>query len=741
MLEITGAERDVARAFNPRSVAIVGASSKAGSLSWWPLHLLQQSGFRGGIYPVNPTRDSIDGTRCYPSVRDLPEVADLAVIAMNAERTFEAVRECADAGIKTVVLPTQGFSEVSAEGAAREREVASLARPGGLRIIGPNTDGIANIATGAIASIQPLLVGGIDAGPVGLATQSGATASSLLVRLQRAGVGCSLYASAGNETDLGLVDYLSVMVQDPRIKLVLSFVEALRRPQEFMRVADLAAELGKPIVLIKVGRSAEGARRAAAHTGALAGADELYDALFASRGVLRVSELSELVAVAKLFLTRGAPKGKGVGIISVSGGQAGAVADKAATTGLAVPAVQPATEVALNRLLEFGKGFNPCDLTGEIARNPSLAVKVYDAFSAEPGLSTIVFARKHLTANASVKAAEQLAESANRAGATPLAIYAMDGDITGAEADAYRAGAIPVFDNLNDLFTAVDRLATYSAFRAAPSPRAAPPRAAAAMRPAPVASDGVVPDAQVKTLLEQYRLRMPAEAFATDRAKAVAAAERIGFPVVLKVASDRIPHKTEAGGVALGLGTADSVAAAFDRVMANARRHLDGDEADGVLVQEEVEGGVEVIVGLKVDASLGPFVVVGLGGVTTELLKDVAIRPAPVTRDDALAMVDGLRGAALLHGFRGTAPCDVDALADTIVDVSRLAADNAGWLAEGDLNPVLVLERGKGVRVVDALLVARDASGAPPGRPKALAPSAMEGGDARSASGLGEVTQ
>jgi acetyltransferase len=705
MREITGSEVDVARAFSPRSVAVIGASAKEFSLPWWPLRLLRNNGFGGTIYPVNPTRSEIEGLRAYGSVHDLPESPDLAVVVLNAERALDAVRECAERGVKTVVLPTQGFGEVSAEGAEREREIAAMAKRSGLRLIGPNTDGIANLATGAIASIQPLLDGGVDAGPVGLATQSGATASSLLVRLKRAGVGCSLYASAGNETDLGLVDFLSVMVQDPRIKIVLSFVEAVRRPREFMQVADLAAELGKPIVLIKVGRSAEGARRAAAHTGALAGADELYDAMFAAHGVLRVSELSELVAVAKMFLSCGAPKGKGVGIISVSGGQAGAVADKACTAGLQVPSVSAATESKLNALLEFGKGFNPCDVTGEVARDPSLVLKVYEAFDREPSLSSIVFARKHLTANAAIIAAGQLADSVARKDATPIAIYAMDGAVPPAEGAEYRRGNIPVYDNLTDLFTAVDRLATYAQFRPSPAPEVA--RAA---RPSAISAEGVLDDEAAKALLRARSLPFPAEAFAKDVEQAVAAAARIGYPVVLKVVSDRIPHKTEAGGVALGLRSETQLRDAFERVMKNARDYLGGDSADGVVVQEQIEGAVEVIVGAKVDASLGPFVVVGLGGIMTEILKDIAIHPAPVDRESAKNMVLSLRGAALLQGFRGAPPRDIDALVDAIVGFSRLVAEQAAWLAEGDLNPVLVLEEGKGVRVVDALLVAREAA-------------------------------
>lgn len=703
MRKVTGAEDDVARLFNPRSIAVIGASSKPGALSWWPLKLAISKGFSGPVYPINPTREEIEGQKCYPCLADVPGPVDLAVIALNAERTADAVRDCAAAGVRTVVLPTQGFGETSAEGAELERGMAEIARTSGMRIVGPNTDGIANLATGAIGSIQPLFNEGVSPGPVGLVTQSGATASSLLLRLKQAGIGCRLYASAGNEIDLGLVDYLSVMVQDPQIKIVLSFVEALRQPKDFVKVALMAAELGKPIVLIKVGRSEQGARRAAAHTGALAGTDSLYDALFASCGVLRVSELSELVAVAKMFLTQGAPVVPGVGIISVSGGQAGALADKAGGMGVPVPTVSDETEARLTDVLQFGKGFNPCDLTGEIARNPSLAVQVYDGFASERDIGTIVYARKHLTADAGVAASKLLGARVSEAGATPLAIYAMDGSVWGPEADEYAARKIPVFDNLNDLYTAVDRLAAWSAFRRETRPPVAEIQAGNA-----VEYSGVVPDEDAKRLLFDAGMCLPQECFAKTREAAVAAARNMGFPLVMKIVSERIPHKTEAGGVVLGLRDEASVAEAFDTMMASARAYLGNDDADGVMLQEQIEGGTEVIFGAKVDPAMGPFVVVGLGGIFTELLKDISVRPAPVDAVTARRMVEELSGARLLHGFRGAAPGDIAALVDAIVRFSRLVADQAAWLVEADLNPVLVLEEGKGVRVVDTLLVGRD---------------------------------
>lgn len=702
MRKVTGAEEDIVRLFNPKSVAVVGASSRPGALSWWPLHLVATKGFTGDIYPINPSRDEIEGLRCYDSIGSVPGPVDLAVVALGAEKTVDAVHDCAEAGVRNVVLPAGGFGEVDEEGARRQDEIAAIASEKGMRVVGPNTDGIANLANGAIGSIQPLFDEGIFSGAVGLVTQSGATASSLLYRLKLAGIGCKYYASTGNEIDLGLADYMSAMVQDPEVRIVLVYVETLRKPDDFRNVARLAMELGKPVALIKVGRSEQGARRAAAHTGSLAGADQLYDALFDSCGVIRVSEMSELVAIAKIFLTQGAPKTPGAGIISVSGGAAGALADKASEMRVPVPAIKEETEARLSAALRFGAVFNPCDLTGEIATNPSLAQTIYDGFSTEEAIGNIVYARKHLTAGAGVAAARMLAESAIQPGAKPLSIYAMDGEIWGEEAEVYREHQIPVFDNLNDLYTATSRLAWWSDTCSRPVPSVSEAGSSAE------SYRGVVPDDDAKQLAKAAGLRLVEDALALDRAAAMEASEKIGFPVVLKIVSARIPHKTEAGGVAIGIGSREEAGEAFDRLMANARDFLDGGEPDGVLVQEQVEGGTEIILGLKIDPSLGPFVLVGLGGITTELMKDVSIRPAPVDIATAHEMIDGLRGKALLMGYRGAAPRDIGALAQSIVALSAFGAAQRDWLSEADLNPLLVLEDGKGVRAVDILLIGQE---------------------------------
>jgi acyl-CoA synthetase (NDP forming) len=703
LILVTGAENDAYRLMNPRSIAIIGASSRPGSLAWWPLHLLQQCGFRGEVYPVNPNSPEINGVATYRSLADIGRPVDVAVIPLNTERTLPAIAECVAAGVGAAVLPTQGFSEVGAAGRAKEAELVRAARAGGLRVVGPNTDGVANVASGAVMSIQPLFEEGIAPGPVGVVAQSGATAASIMVRLKQEGIGVSLSASAGNEADLGLADYMSVMLQDPRIRMVVGFVEAVRRPQDFYRVAALAAELGKCIALLKVGRSAQGVRRASAHTGALAGSDQIYDAVFAKYGVIRVDELSDVVAVAKTFLGVGALSAPGLGFISGSGGQAGAAADKALVDGIPVPALTPDSEAAIDRLLEFGSGFNPCDLTGEIARKPELAAQVYEQFSKTPEIGAVVYLRKKLLGDVSPRSAGPLVEASRQPGATPVLVYAMDGFVDGVEAELYRAVGIPVFTSLSDINVAVGGLSRRSRALA----RLARQRDVAVPAPKPGWSlpGGVLDDATTKRLLQEYGLPVPTEAFATGVDEAVAAAERIGYPVAVKVASAQIAHKTEVGGVVLDVRDADQLRAAVEKVLANGAAALHGTRPDGVLIQEQVTGGVELIAGLKVDPDFGPFVLLGLGGITAELMKDTALRPAPVSVEEALEMLDQLQGSPLLTGYRNTPKGDIAALAAAVVNLSRLGWDHAERLAEADLNPIVVLPEGRGVRILDALVI------------------------------------
>lgn len=700
---VTGSEEAVARLWSPQRVAVVGASSRENSLAWWPQRLLTLYGFAGDVVPVNPRRDEVGGRPCVPTVADVEGPVDVAVVTLDAAGTRRAVEECAAAGVATVVLPAQGFGESGPEGKLVEQELLRVARASGMRVHGPNSDGVANFANGAVLAIQPILGMGVRPGKVAVVTQSGATAGSLVARLAAEGIGVKYYASVGNEIDLGYADYLSVALQDPEVEMVLSFIETVRRPEDFVAVARLAAELGKPIVAIKVGRTGQAAARAAAHTGALAGEDRIYQALFDSLGIIRVDELSELVATAKLHLSVRASgtsvAGPRLAVMSVSGGQAGALADLAAAHGLELPEVSSAGAEQLAALFPHGNALNPCDLTGDVARRSDLAAQAFASFATDGGFDLVVYARKELTGDMGRLSAKELAAEAARH-TVPLAVYAMDGDINADERLTYAEHGVPTYTSAAELFTAASALASFACRTPAKAHERGAPEHSLPAGPA-----GPLPEADAKALLSSYGVALPAEQVTTDAEQAVRAATEIGFPVTMKVVSDRILHRTEAGGVVLAVPDEPGVREAFALLAERGRTALGGDNLDGVLVQQHVVDGVEVIAGLVVDPQFGCFVLVGTGGVMAELLDDVVLRPAPVSPDEALDMVASLRGRALLEGFRGAPAADQRALADVVSRLSRLGADHADRIAELDLNPVLVRPDGLGAVAVDALVV------------------------------------
>jgi acyl-CoA synthetase (NDP forming) len=700
---ITGDEWAVSKIFNPQSVAIVGASSKQGTLAWWPQRLLQQYGYAGRIIPINPNRQQIAGLACFPDIRSVDSKIDVAVIAMDAFKSIQAVVDCADVGVGAVVLPAQGFGEGGESGRDVEREMLEVARQSGMRIHGPNTDGVANFRNGAVLSIQPVLGQEVRPGRVAVITQSGATAASMVARLRREGIGVSYYASVGNEIDLGLADYLSVALQDPDVDIVVSFIEAIREPAKFMAVAELAKRLGKPIVVIKVGRTEQAAARAAAHTGALAGEDRIYDALFSSLGIIRVAELSEVVAVTKLFLSVGALPSRRIGIMSVSGGQAGALADRASDFGLEVPDLAPSTQAALTELLPHGNALNPCDLTGDVATRPNLAADVYALFDGDESVDLLVYGRKELTGDMGSLSAQAVADASVRL-ATPIAVYSMDGALDSEEAATYATNAVPVFESAGELFAAVRALGGFGSSTERRSDGGQDVLLTADLVP----SDNQRDQTDAKELLAGFGVRFSQERVVRDDDSAASAATELGYPVAMKMLSERIAHKSELGGVILDVRDETSARNAFEELWRRGRLALDGDDLDGVLVQEQVSGGVEMIVGGVVDEQFGPFVLVGTGGTAAELLNDVVLAPAPVTVDLAIDLISGLRGQALLQGFRGARPADVLALAETVRAVSTFMCSNASWVAAVDLNPVLVLEQGQGAIAVDSLVVERD---------------------------------
>jgi acyl-CoA synthetase (NDP forming) len=724
----TGAARafDLRALFAPRSIAVVGASLRSGIATTVRDNIALVGGDTR-CYFVNPRYDEVDGTRCYPSLAVLPEVPDTVVLAVNPLRAAQFTREAADAGVPSVVIPGGGVVEGGEAAARMQADVAQIALATGTAILGPNCMGMVDLTTRSatyIGDISPWLRRG---GVTGIA-QSGSVSDAFIHAGTR--IGWSRVVSCGSEVVLDLCDYLAYSLDDPETDAIVLFVEGFKRPERFLALADRALELGKPILVVKVGRSAQAQVAAIAHSGSLAGEDRVTDAALRAAGVIRCDDLDELLEAAALVtgtrrLGRSVGRGR-TGVVTVSTGEGSLIADLAQRTRIDMPPVPPATrDRIVADLPTLGYIGNPMDPWG--AGEPAIAYRVcLSAFAASGAYDVLAFVhdfpfRSQLgEVELATRLAEELvAATADLPGVLPVYVSLTSGDSTPEIQDVLdAAGGAPVLRGTIEAFAAIARLAWWEGRRAArradgPARDGWPTLAADRThfghdRPevagARVTTDGgariVVPERESLEALRAAGVPTIDAVAAPDPEAAARAAEAMGWPVVVKLDAIGVAHKSEVGGVALHLGDARSVRDAATAILAAGTRS--GAEVRGVLVEPSIMAGVELIVGARRDAQFGPVVLVGIGGVFAEVLDDVAIRLAPVSVAEAAAMLDELRGASLLRGARGRPPIDRPSLAALIVALGRAIATHRDW-AEVDLNPVIA--GPSGAIAVDALIV------------------------------------
>jgi acyl-CoA synthetase (NDP forming) len=704
---------------NPRSIAIVGATPRMQYGGRFLAAALKAKD-RVRVYAVNPRYDEIMGEKSYPSVTDLPEAPDLVGIVVRYDQVLEILRESHRKGAGSAIVISAGFAERGVDDRRDlQGELGEFARASGMRISGPNCLGLANVKDDIWATSSSRGASGLT-GPIGLVCQSGATAfGPFLVRAVENGIGFSYIISTGNEADLDFTDFARYLLDDPDTRVIAGFVEGFKRADKFLEVAKLAAERGKPIVLIKIGRSELGARAASSHTAALTGEDARYDAIFAQYGVIRVQDYDELIEVAHLLAHTPKPRVPGIAVVSHSGGISSLTADMCGQAGLDLPTLGPEARDGINGILKgFGWAANPADVTG-FANSESFP-PIMEHMINDPRMGTLVVASAGADAQA-----QQVISQRDRTDKGVVFLW------TGSR-DA-KAGLARLKDALIPIFYTPDKLArslqsrlayhTWRERRLADGFATAPSRTAAqheTIAQALALGRPTLSESESKQLLAAWGVASARERLANSAEEAVAAAEQLGFPVALKVDSPDILHKTEAGVVRLNLGDAAQVRTAYAEILANAHAYvvkalpLEGEGGDaiapqahitGVSVQEMVRDGVEVIVGVSCDPQLGPVLLFGSGGVMVEVYNDVALRRCPITRAEAQAMITQVKGARLLQGFRGRPAADLAALADTLVRVSHLAMHLEGHLAELDINPLMVLPSGQGVKAVDALVV------------------------------------
>ncbi|MDH6590339.1 acyl-CoA synthetase (NDP forming) [Variovorax sp. TBS-050B] len=693
----------IARLLQPRSVAVVGASADATKTAGRPVSYLLKHGFAGSIYPVNPKVERIGELRCYPDVASLPEAPDVGIVLLGAERAHLAVRELAARRCAAAIVLASGYTETGEEGARRQRQLMEAA--GGMRILGPNTIGLVNLsdrivlsATGAL-EMQDFPVGGI-----GVVSQSGGILGALLSRAAARGIGLSKLVSTSNEVDLELADFIDHLADDEATRVIALYIETVRDPVRFRQACLKAARAGKPVVAFKVGRSEAGARAAVSHTGALAGADRMYDALFRQVGVLRAQTFGELLDIASALATGRRLRGTRVAILTSTGGAGTLVSDDLGLAGFDTPAPDAATAEAL-RALQTGDHAvldrNPIDVT-LAGLKPDLLRGAIDVLLASPSYDALVV----IVGSSSLAMPELLA------GAIQDCLPRSDKPVIAyVSPHAPEVGALLTRRGVPAFAAAESCTAALRAMRQAAQAR---PQAEGGAPAAPVAIDdlpaGSLDEHQAKQLFARFGVPCAAERVVATPAEAEAAARELGGRVVLKLLSAAITHKSDVGGVAVGL-TAENIGARLGAMAAEVEART-GVLPRRFLVQQMVEGGTELILGMHRDA-LGTAILLGMGGVTAELFKDTTLRLLPPTgglgRDEALAMARELRSWPLLDGFRGRPKCDVEALVDAIVAFSRMAAQLGERLVEAEINPLFVLPvvdgQGRGVRAADGVVV------------------------------------
>lgn len=682
----------------PRSVAMIGASGDVTRIGGRAMRHLRESGFTGDIYPVNPGRDEVQGVRAYRAVDDIPGRPDVAVLALATPDVLPAVEACARKGAGAAVIFSAGFAEMGAEGAALQRRILEVARAANMRLLGPNCLGMYNLHANTFLSFSGIFdtVKGAS-GRLGLVSQSGGYAGEVVMAARDMGLTFGTWVTTGNEVDIGLGEAMRHMAGSDDVDVVVGYIEGVRDRDSFFEGLAAAHARRKPVVVLKVGRTEQGAKAAASHTASLAGQDSVYDAVFERYGAYRARTTEEMLDVAYAASQGKFPRGRRIAIITNSGGIGVQAADFAADEGLDVASVDAGAQTAVRALSPNAATENPVDLTGQVANDPQMFAGAIDAVLAS-GDFDMAYASIGLIAglpHLRGPLRESMALMAARYPDVPMTV-----SVT-APADVIAGYEKAGYSNFREPSRAIRALAALATFpegwdRPLPEPGDARdlPRIAAGQR---------FSEAAGKALLASVGVPSPAEHLVRDAAGADAAARAIGKPVAIKVVSADIPHKTEVGGVALNVAPQDA-GERLERMRADVTAAAPDARIEGYLVTPMIGGGTECIVGIASDPLFGPVVMFGLGGVTVELMKDVTSRLAPVDEAGAMEMIRAIRGFPLLDGFRGRPRADVAALAKAIAGLSRLAAANAATVRTIEVNPLLVMDEGQGVQALDAVI-------------------------------------
>ncbi len=696
---------DLKKLLAPRVIAVVGASEKEGFGGDTCRNVMSYAD-KDRVYFINPGRDAVFGKKCWPSLESLPEDIDLVVVCTPRKTVEDILRQAAARGAGGAVVYASGYSEVGTEeGREADRRLRALCAELDMALMGPNCAGFMNYVD-KVSAFAFISAERDRTGAVGIISQSGQLCLSLM---DSPSMRFSYSISAGNCSVVSMEDYLQYLVDDEHTRVIGLYLEGVTQPARFAEGLRAAALKRKPVVVLKTGRSEKGSLVAASHTGSLSGADRMYDAIFKKFGVIRVRDVEELLATTQLFATLPClPTRPGFASINLSGGETGVCADMGDMEGIDYPDFQPETLEKLRALLpSYASPANPLDTTATISYDADVYARVLRTVMDDPSVGMVIvgYTLLYEIADPCIHyMARGIEKVMAEGGAKPVAMLPFLENSRNPEyLDRLAAAGVPVLPPPVYGFAALRYLKEFISYR---------PEEHTLELAIPASAPGgerrTLSEYDSGAILREYGIPTPEGGIAASADEAASIADRVGYPVAMKVASADIPHKSDIGGVMLNLKSADEARAAFARIMDNAAERAPAARVDGVFVQKMLKPGLEVIIGVNNDPQFGPAVLVGLGGVFVEIFRDTALLPAPFDRSEAGRMLESLKAIPLFRGYRGKAPLDLEALADMIANVARLASDKRDTLAELDINPVFVYERGQGVCAADALAVVRE---------------------------------
>ncbi|CCG04304.1 acetate--CoA ligase family protein [Blastococcus saxobsidens] len=717
-------QRSLEKLLRPSSIAVVGASDDPTKVSGRPIAYLKRYGFAGKIYPINPRRTEVQGLTCYPSIEATPGAVDLAVIAIPATAVVQTLNDCVDAGVRSCIIFSSGFSELGEEGGALQREITGIARRSGMRVLGPNCQGVFSVGTKAAPTFASAFAqGDLTVGSGAIVSQSGAVAAMLYQLLGNAGSGIQYYVATGNESDVTVADVMLDVVRDPEVSVVLGYLEDLKDPDGLADAGQVARQEDKPILVLKSGRTAEGKVAASSHTGALAGDDDAVDEFFHKHGIVRVGDLIELAAFSQMFGQKRRAAGRRVAVITNSGGLGVMVVDQCKALGLEIAVLQSDTIAGLKAMLPtFASAANPVDVTTQLLVEPRLLSRAVPLLMEDPGVDAVLASFGALGGGYDIDAIIGDLAQANDEHDALLAV----GWVGSHQSIIQRlgAGGVPAAQNPSLVVRSLAAYVDFSLDRAdsagddsatsargavanaatAPGLVSIPDAAAVIAAYQPLTDDGFLSEYNSKRLLDQLGVFQMSDVLVAPTSAVTDGPAQLTFPVVAKASSPAIPHKSDHGLVVLNIADEQRLETVVKELIARAEDIAPMGTVEGVLVQKMVKGGFEAFLGVKQDPTFGHVVVVGAGGVFIEIFSDYQCVLPPISYGYALDKVKALKAFPAMTGARGGDEADYEALARLVVEVGRVVEHLGDALLEMDLNPVKVLPKGQGVAVLDALI-------------------------------------